>query len=355
MAVDNAAFWRLRETDLSELKGSGWDDYYAAMTPWLDCADAEIRACAVERLSMAVLWAEKPSDDQTILRRVQWLTATLADAHRQHADVIPTFLRELRFQGHNDPVAAPLLEWLRTLRSMPLSGVDPDVVEGTEVLLDAVQEGDSPQAMQRWQTLLNAPSNYVRGCAAYCLGNCYVTGDAAAALFAAIEASELARPGVAGPFWSPQHGNSEDAPVAPVDWMMMLLEQRNGPAPDDMPFNDIEFYLHELCDHSPATVERMLKGGYVSLALQTATETRGVVEGMAAAFTALGRARQCPGREKCLESPRPLLPLPASACAGGMHSFLAAMGGRSRCLCLSEGGCTGGNLVHRVLSSGRPR
>ena len=53
---------------------------------------------------------------------------------------------------------------------------------------------------------------------------------------------------------------------------MNLLERRRGPLPADMPFNDIEFYLHELCRHSPAHVRRMIDGGFLELALMTATE-----------------------------------------------------------------------------------
>lgn len=64
--------------------------------------------------------------------------------------------------------------------------------------------------------------------------------------------------------------------------MMDLLERRRGPIPasDDMPSNDIEFYLHELCDQSPEMVDRMLRGGFKALALMTATEMHEPVEGM---------------------------------------------------------------------------
>jgi hypothetical protein len=62
---------------------------------------------------------------------------------------------------------------------------------------------------------------------------------------------------------------------------MDILERRNGPEPEDMPFNGIDFYLHEICDHSPDTVLRMIRRGHVNLAIETATETLGTVPGMA--------------------------------------------------------------------------
>jgi hypothetical protein len=74
----------------------------------------------------------------------------------------------------------------------------------------------------------------------------------------------------------------ESAPVDPIAWMMDILERRSGPEPTDMPFNGIDFYLHEICDSSPDTVSRMIKGGHLHLAIETATELQCEVSGMAA-------------------------------------------------------------------------
>lgn len=70
---------------------------------------------------------------------------------------------------------------------------------------------------------------------------------------------------------------------------MEIFEKRQGPEPSDMPFNGVDFYLHELCDGSLNAIQRMLKGGHKALALQTATETQGIVEGMKDILLELGQ------------------------------------------------------------------
>lgn len=94
-----------------------------------------------------------------------------------------------------------------------------------------------------------------------------------------IGAKEIIRPGIAGPFWSDiQFGY--DGPIDVTEWMLDILERRQGPEPSDMPYNGLDFYLHELCDGSLNAIARMLKSGHKALALETATETHGVVAGM---------------------------------------------------------------------------
>jgi hypothetical protein len=107
-------------------------------------------------------------------------------------------------------------------------------------------------------------------------------GDAlnAADMFALIKDKEILRPGIAGPYWSEWQSCQEHVPIDPIEWMMDILERRSGPDPEDMPFNGIDFYLHEICDHSPDTVLRMMKGGHFNIAINTATETLGTVPGM---------------------------------------------------------------------------
>jgi hypothetical protein len=96
-----------------------------------------------------------------------------------------------------------------------------------------------------------------------------------------IAAQELSRPGVAGPFWSSRyHGMCDVDLRASALWMLDLLERRHGPAPAAMPYNDIEFYLHEICCFAPDLMERMLRGGFVLLALETATEVATAVDGV---------------------------------------------------------------------------
>ena len=73
--------------------------------------------------------------------------------------------------------------------------------------------------------------------------------------------------------------------------MMDLLERRQGPIPthDEMPFNDIAFYLHELCSTSPEMMQRMIDGGFIDLAFMTATEERRAVDGVKPILEQLAR------------------------------------------------------------------
>jgi hypothetical protein len=284
----NAEFARLRDVDLSMQRGAAWDMHFAALAPWLLNADQSIRKQALERLGMGVLWAESASlrwgkEDGVAyahdsLARLAWLLREVEAAHDVHPDIIPAFLGDLRYKGHDEPFRSALVAWLGRMRDAPPPGVDAGVVEGTLVLMRRL-DADDADDMTAFTELLDHPHGYVRACAARKLGD-VVSGPEAAPMFALIAEKELPRPGVAGPFWTEWHGMRDDVPVDPVDWMMDLLERRQGAPPADLPFNDIAFYLHELCDHSPETVERMMRGGHLGLAVMTATETHGVVPGM---------------------------------------------------------------------------
>jgi hypothetical protein len=284
----DAEFTRLRNLDLSEIRGEAWDTHFAALAQWLRHADPEVRKQALERLGMGVLWSERSSlrwgkEDGVVythdpLARLAWLIAAVEAAHDVHSDVIPAFLGDLRYKGDDEPYRSALVPWLERLRDAPPSGVDPGVAEGTLVLMRWIDDED-PACMASFVALLDHPHAYVRACAARKIGG-IVGGPESAPLFALIADKERGRPGVAGPFWSDWHGMRENVPVDPVEWMMDMLERRKGAPPADLPFNDIAFYLHELCDHSPETVERMIRGGYLGLAVMTATETNGVVRGM---------------------------------------------------------------------------
>jgi hypothetical protein len=289
-------FLALRNADLSEMSGAEWDFYYSALAPWLSHDDPEIRKQALERLSMAVLWAESSSHRRSrredsvrtdiASARLDWMIQLIDLAHNAHNDVIPTFLDELRFKGHDEPFRSGLIPWLERLQKSPPTGVEPGVAEGTLVLMRHFEDED-PDAMAAFIALLDAPHAYVRACAARRIGT-FVDSENAASIFALIGEKELSRPGVAGPFWSEWHGMRDAAPIDVVEWMMDLLERRHGSPPTDLPFNDIDFYLHELCDHSPATVQRMIDGNHLHLAVMTATETNGVVEGMEPILRKLG-------------------------------------------------------------------
>jgi hypothetical protein len=281
------SFRALEQISLTDLRGDSWDGYYAATAPWLGCADADIRERAINRLFTAVLWSEPQAarDEQRTASglpndtgaRIAWLLATLETAHKRHADIIPFSLDHLRFQGGtpDDPVT----RWLERLRLSPPPAVDPAMIEGTLLLRQPLDE-DDPADVARVVALLDHPSDYLRACAARTLSA--MDGEAldATTMFALIHDKEIARPGIAGPYWSEWQFCREHVPIDPIEWMMDILERRSGPEPDDMPFNGIDFYLHEICDRSPETVQRMIRGGHVQIAIETATETPGTVHGM---------------------------------------------------------------------------
>ncbi len=285
------AFWALREMPLHAMLDADWETYYPAMAPWLMHGNAGIRDCAVERLMMAVMRAEyasgrndaKPSVPAP--ERLAWLLREIERAHVDHSDILPRFLRGLRYHGDHEPFQTPLLAWLEKLAEQRVDGVEPGLILGTQIALERVTYDDLPAHMARWIALLDHPSDYVRGCASRQLGD-HSDSDSVpttAELFDLIGAKELVRPGIAGPFWSPQQFLIDDATHQHVTgWMLDLLEQRTGPVPAflDMPANDIDFYLHELCSLSPDLMWRMIRGGHIELALMTATEMLERVEGV---------------------------------------------------------------------------
>jgi hypothetical protein len=299
--ADTRAFWILRDTPLHALSDAEWQAYYPAMAPWLRHDNPEIRASAVERLTMAVLSAEFSGSPAQATRRgdakdrLAWLLAEIEQAHIAQADVITQFLFGLRYHGYSEPFRTPLLAWLASIaRGSPTDGpqhVDAGLIEGTRLML-AGAGADVDVAMNEWLALLDHPSDYVRGCAAYQLGNVSDedTVPDRQTVFGIVGDKERDRPGIAGPFWSPQYHDMDDTKWQyATQWMLDLLEQRRGPAPPlgEMPFNDIEFYLHELCCFSPDLMWRMLRGGHVALALMTATELNQRVEGVQPVLEAL--------------------------------------------------------------------
>jgi hypothetical protein len=288
MMDDAPTFASLEQTSLSDLHGLDWDAFYAAVTPWLRSANADIRKRAIDRLCTAVLWAEPSTvvqarndggtspHDKTA--RISWLLDSFDAAQAIHSDIIPLCLDHLRYQD-DDGVGDPVTLWLKRMRAAPPPGVDPGMIEGAILLRQPFDE-DDPVDVARLVGLLDHPSNYVRACAARRMS--VAEGDAlnAADMFALIKDKEIIRPGIAGPYWSEWQFCREHVPIDPIEWMMDILERRSGPEPEDMPFNGIDFYLHEICDHSPETVLRMMRGGHFGLAVETATETRGAVPGM---------------------------------------------------------------------------
>jgi hypothetical protein len=141
---------------------------------------------------------------------------------------------------------------------------------------------------ERLIALLDHPSSRVRAEAACTLRD---FDDDQIALFDLIKEKELLRPGLAGPFWSKFHMDDwRRSPIDAVAWMLDILEHRSGPEPslDEMGYVGIDFYLHELCSTMPEAMRRMIDGGHIELATETACEMHEVITGMEPLLIELG-------------------------------------------------------------------
>lgn len=285
--IERAAFWALRETGLHLLSDAEMGAFRSAMVPWLRDRDRAIREAALERLMMATFRmdyrpdGERPQRELEAIERLGWLLGEIEGAHATHDDVVPLFLRGLRYHGDSEPFRTPMMAWLAQRAPGLIGEGDRGLLAGTVLLIDGVGGNDFEAKFANWIVLLDDPSDYVRACAAQLLG---ATSDedtvpTQAALFEMIGQKEIARPGVAGPFWSEQYYSPFDTNHI-GGWMMGLLEQRQGAVPADLPTNDIDFFLHEICSYAPAMMQRMIRSGFVELALMTATEMHERVEGV---------------------------------------------------------------------------
>lgn len=291
------AYLELRQTPLHSVSGKERDHFCAETAKWLTYPEHWIRKDATERLASAVLWDHHASaPDQ--LQRLAWLFEVILSANQTQPDVLPLFVRQLRYQVPSDPQLPVLLDWLDGLERNPPAGLDPNHAAGVRLRLAPVSDDDL-DLPALWLSLLDHPSDFLRGCAALCLGE-WADEDTTPShqdLLELIGDKEILRPGIAGPYWSPSHLTGDWADrtytVPPSLWMMDLLERRQPPVPvfDEMPGNDIDFFLHELCSFMPEMVDRMLAGGFDELAVMTATEIRDPVPGMEP------RLRQLAGHE----------------------------------------------------------
>jgi hypothetical protein len=300
------SFADLRSLHLHELDEAAWRAYYPAMAGFLSDADPATRNNAVERLSVAVLSAEEGAERQARREghgwdidqkaRFAWFRHEIETAHARFNDIIPAFLKGLYFKGADWVLMAPLRGWLSAMFDAPPPGVARDKVEAALLRLQSF-DVESLEDKAHLIALLDHPSNAVRACAAHQLSD-FAADDLS--LFDLIKQKELVRPGIAGPFWTEFHFDSRNWPIDPIPWMMDILEQRAGPEPslDDMGYNGIDFYLHEVCDGSPETIRRMIDGGHLELAVETACEMRCVMPGMEPILVELGHHtnKQAAGR-----------------------------------------------------------
>jgi hypothetical protein len=297
---DRAKFEELCRHSFNYFTDAEWDAYYRRMVPYMDSAEASIRGRALERLCMAVMraepmtfWRREPRGaipPAHAVMRLAWLTGLVSEAQRKFPETGGAFLGHLRFHGDDEPFCDPLCDWLRGWLENTPDGVSADQIRGTLVLLGDCGAGWE-EAAPRWLALLDDPSEYVRACAARMLGkHCGPeTEPSTNELFELIRVKEIARPGIAGPFW-PGPSYEPDCDPDPFPWMMEILEKREGKEPADLPFNGIDFHLHELCGGDTGAIAHMIELGHKDLAMEAATEVPGVVAGMKEILLRLGDA-----------------------------------------------------------------
>lgn len=298
--MDKTASKSLLKAPLHQFKAKDWPDWYEGVAALVEAEEAETRAAAVERLAMAVFWSEYSQvyDDSEAaiaakLERARWLLGVVDKGAQRHEDVIAVFLHELRYKGDGEPYPQVILPWLRHLLSRS-AGPLAERVEGLIILIGGIGDWDGVGLPE----ILDHPSNHVRACAAHVLGRMGAgeSQDADGPYFdadfiAALTAKELERPGIAGPYWSSTgflQSDFDNLGFEPLAWMLDIIEQRQGPEPRDLPFNGIDFHVHELAGDHPDAVRRLWRAGRSDLAAMAATEIRAVVPGMEAVLIALG-------------------------------------------------------------------
>lgn len=278
-----------------------WARWYPRLAGLLEADDAGIRHSAAERLCMAVFWSEharagaaRGAAADAARRRAAWLTDIVERASRRHPDLLTAFLGHLRWHGDKEPFPEVLLPWLRDLRQRCPPDVPVEKIEGVTILIG----GLDPWEGSRLPPAFDHPSDYVRACAAHMLGRIGFgeAEDAGRGLLdrdflAELTARELERPGIAGPFWSSfcfSPSDYDDLGFDPLEWMLEIVERRNGPEPAGLPFNGIDFHIHELAASSPEAVRWLIAAGRDDLAAMAATEIRDEVPAMAPVLLELG-------------------------------------------------------------------
>ena len=291
-------FWTMQAINLGTIQRERWDGYFSAMVQWLTSDDARARTGAVERLVMATFRAEPNTTpfhfrdetyDEHCVARMEWLLAAVSTAQVHHLDVMPALLKTLRNHGNHPPFDTPLARWLADIEAAPSIGVDANHALGIRLLVQPFTDWASASACLL--PMLDHPATYPRACAAHRLSRradkecADPTEDEVIAL---IVDKELVRPGVLGPFWADRY-DFRDHPEKTL-WLLDILERRNGSAPFDLPFNDFDFCLHELCSTIPDLVRRMMDKGFEELAWLTATEHAAEIEGMEPILRELARS-----------------------------------------------------------------
>ena len=287
--MDEKTAQSLLDASLYTFQPEDWPGWYAGIAELLGHDEANIRAAAVERLTMAALWAEhflpqsSSRTDEARLARAAWLTEVLDRASSRHPDVTRFFLNELRHKGDEKPFPQVLVPWLRGLLDRTPAGLSRDRVEGAIVLIGGIE----PWQGSPLPPMIDHQSDHVRACVAHVLGRTGYGQDEDGSfddrLITELTASELARPGIAGPYWSATgltRSDFDGSSFDPVDWMLGIVERRSGPEPKDLPFNGIDFYIHELAAGNPEAIGRLIDAGRPDLVIMAATEIRDAVPAM---------------------------------------------------------------------------
>lgn len=264
--LQQAAFWGFQRQD-------EWDRWFTAIAPYLTDPDPKRRDSSVERMLCAARCEKSPT-------RYQWLFEQFYAA-RERPGMTGVILRHLRWHWPHETLEAPARAWLENL---------PAEWQAMARAATMLNSHFDEEHLNDLLSLLDDESDYLRAAAAHCLGDLNPPKHELRHLIDRISRAELDRAGVAGPFWSAlQFAPPTPEVLTPREWMLDLLEQRQGAYPDLWWFNDIDFHLHEICSHHPADVMRMIANGRHDLALMTATEEERPIPGMEQPLLQLGQ------------------------------------------------------------------
>lgn len=107
-------YLKLRQTTLHLLTPAERIAFCSAVAAWLRDAESWIRADAAERLATAVFWESYRRDDPNAphmthyAHRTAWLLGEIEAAQLSHADILPAFIRHLRYRSPSGPTCLRL-------------------------------------------------------------------------------------------------------------------------------------------------------------------------------------------------------------------------------------------------------
>jgi hypothetical protein len=279
-----------------------WDRLFALLLRLLGYGDARIRDLAYHYARIAMgsqlgpSWGEHTAEDRVrlVARRTAELLPALAPLVRGGAMSLLRCTDDLvHVEGLADLGPQQIYrEWIASFADDAALALAARIA-----YLDG--RGSWESAGESLLGCLDHADSMVRAYTARALGQRYLDHAAEpepplCEVVAMLTAKEIARPGIAGPFFSnwyafgieefERHGG-----VKVEDWFCTILAQRRQPEPDTLPCsNGIDFFAHEVFGGRPGYVRRLLDMGHEELAVQAATEVNDRIDGMEPLLVELG-------------------------------------------------------------------